>query len=73
VASDAILRLRQAGLPPLLSADDLLIGSGGGRELERSRRLSAALLPHLGASAIGRLLEAQILTPEDNDKAKDEP
>jgi CRISPR-associated protein Csx17 len=72
VASEAILRLRQAGLPPILSVDDLLIGSGGG-ELERSRRVGAALLPHLGASGIGRLLKAQILTPEDNDQTKDEP
>lgn len=71
VVEDAILRLRQANLPPILSADDLLAGNRSGAGLERSRRLSATLLPRLRANAIGQLLEAQILTPVDNDETKD--
>lgn len=73
VAADAVLRLRLANLPPVLTADDLLVGDRDGAELERGHRLSAALLPHLQANAIHQLLEAQILIPKDNDETKDEP
>lgn len=72
VVTDAILRLRMASLPPVLSAGDLLTGDRTSAELNRCRRLSASLLPHLSTGAIKPLIEAQIVRPHDSDETKDE-
>ena len=62
VIEDAALRLRMAGLPPLLDPSDLALNRESGLEL--GRRLAATLLLRLGPREIGRLTEAQIFKDE---------
>lgn len=70
VVDDAALRLRMAGLPPLLDPDDL--GLDPSEELSVGRRLGAALLPNLGSGDIRWLAETQIFKNEnDNSEKKD--
>lgn len=72
VIHDADRRLRMAGLPPRLDPDDFLLDRS--RELERGRRLGAALLARLGPRDIRSATEDQILDREDdNHDTKDAP
>lgn len=58
VIEDALLRLRMAGLPPLPRASDLLPGRRV--DLDLGRRLSAALLLHLGTGDLRSLTKTYI-------------
>ncbi len=70
VLEEAMLRLRMAGLAPLLRPKDMLAGPGD--RISEGRRLGAALLLRLGRRDLRKLVQAHLAQKEDKTTTKGE-